>query len=62
MAGVLIARELAELGVDYLLVEAGVIGGGATKGTTAVLTAQHSVLYRDLAARFGTDKAAKLGS
>ncbi len=34
--------------MDCLLVEAKTIGGGITKGTTAVLTAQHDVLYTDL--------------
>jgi len=57
MAGILLALELAERGVDYLLSEASAIGSGTTKGTTAVLTAQHSYLYQDMAGRFGLNKA-----
>lgn len=57
MAGVLCARQLQEAGIDYLLVEGKKIGGGITKGTTAVLTAQHDTLYQDLMKKHGKDKA-----
>ncbi len=57
MAGILCAQSLHERGVDYLLLEAESIGGGITRGTTAVLTAQHDTLYSDLIKRFGTEKA-----
>ena len=57
MAGVLCAYRLEQAGVPYLLAEAKEIGGGVTKGTTAVLTAQHDALYTDLIAKFGVQKA-----
>ncbi|MEG1891393.1 MAG: FAD-dependent oxidoreductase [Clostridia bacterium] len=59
MAGVLCARLLTDAGVNCALVEAREIGGGTTKGTTAVLTAQHDTLYSDLIDQFGTEKAAQ---
>ncbi|MEG2596705.1 MAG: FAD-dependent oxidoreductase, partial [Ruthenibacterium sp.] len=57
MAGVLCAHALREKGIDCVLVEANRLGGGITKGTTAVLTAQHDTFYTDLTARFGAEKA-----
>ena len=53
MAGILCALELKERGIDCLLVEGKKIGSGATKGTTAVITAQHDALYSSLAENFG---------
>lgn len=58
MAGILCALRLQEAGVNYLLVEGRRIGQGITRGTTAVLTAQHDTLYQDLLLRFGAEKAA----
>lgn len=57
MAGVLLAKELHQRNVDYLLIEAKRIGSGTTQGTTAVLTAQHDTLYENLIRRFGEEKA-----
>jgi glycine/D-amino acid oxidase-like deaminating enzyme len=57
MAGILCAYFLQKAGVDYLLVEGGRIGNGITKGTTAVLSAQHSTLYTDLVRAFGEEQA-----
>lgn len=57
MAGVLCARALTERGAGCLLVEAKTLGSGVTKGTTAVLTAQHDTLYTTLIRRFGIEKA-----
>nr|MDD6335776.1 FAD-dependent oxidoreductase [bacterium] len=57
MAGILCAHMLQEAGADYLLVEGERIGGGVTKGTTAVLTAQHDTLYADLIQKFGRQTA-----
>ena len=59
MAGVLITRALHERGVDCLLVEAKAIGSGVTRGTTAVLSAQHDTLYSDMIDDFGKIKAKK---
>ena len=57
MAGILCAFQLQEAGADVILVEAKEIGGGITKGTTAVLTAQHDVLYQDLIQTLGRENA-----
>ena len=57
MAGILCARVLEDAGVDYILVEGQHIGQGITKGTTAVLTAQHDILYQDLIKKFGQERA-----
>lgn len=57
MAGVLSALKLEQNSVDYLLVEAKQVGGGITKGTTAVLTAQHDTLYGELIKTQGAKKA-----
>ncbi len=57
MAGVLCAMRLQGLGADYLLAEGKRIGGGITKGTTAVLTAQHDALYQDLIKHLGRERA-----
>jgi len=57
MAGILCALMLKNEGVDYILVEGCRIGLGITKGTTAVISAQHDVLYSDLIKKFGAFSA-----
>ena len=57
MAGILCALRMQEAGTDYILVEGKQIGGGITKGTTAVLTAQHDTLYQDMIRKFGAQKS-----
>lgn len=57
MAGILCATELQKAGADYVLLEGRKIGHGITKGTTAVLTAQHDTLYQDMIKKFGKEKA-----
>lgn len=57
MAGLLCAYMLGLAGVDYVLVEADVIGGGATKNTTAKITSQHGLVYHKLIREFGTEHA-----
>jgi len=57
MVGILCALQLREAGADYILVEGKKIGSGITKGTTAVLTAQHDTLYQDMIKKFGKGKA-----
>lgn len=59
MAGILCALSLRDAGVNYMLVEGGRIGGGITKGTTAVLTAQHDTLYQYLTKKLGAENAAR---
>ena len=57
MAGLLCAWRLSRAGVDCALVEAGRLGGGITKNTTAKITAQHGLLYHKLLRRLGREKA-----
>lgn len=57
MAGILCALYLHRQGVDVMLVEKDKIGSGVTKGTTAVLTAQHDTLYQTLRKQVGAEKA-----
>lgn len=57
MAGILCALRLRDAGVDHVLLEAKRIGNGITRGTTAVLTAQHDTLYYDMIKSFGRDRA-----
>ena len=59
MAGILTAYKLKRAGADCVLVEADSIGGGITKGTTAVISAQIDTLYSEFAKKDG-DKEAKL--
>lgn len=56
IAGIMCAYILAQRGVDYALAEAGRIGGGITKNTTAKLTIQHGLIYDKLLRRFGLEK------
>lgn len=57
MAGILCALRLQQAGVKFLLVEGKQVGGGITKGTTAVLTAQHDMLYQERIEKFGVEKS-----
>lgn len=57
MAGILCAKALQLTGKDVVLVEAKQIGCGITAGTTAVLTAQHDMLYSDMIRSFGETSA-----
>ena len=57
MAGLLCAYWLDRAGVDYLLVEASRICGGATKNTTAKLTVQHGLIAARLIRALGVEKA-----
>lgn len=59
MAGVLCALQLHEQGVEYLLAEGKEVGLGITKGTTAVVSAQHSTLYQDVIKYLGKERAQK---
>ena len=53
MVGVLCAHFLQQAGVNYMLLEAGEVGQGITKGTTAKITLQHGLCYDTLLRRFG---------
>lgn len=58
-AGLLTAYELKKSGVDCAVVERYRICGGTTKGTTAKITFQHGLIYRDIAARYGLETAGR---
>ena len=57
VAGLLCAHFLQNAGADYILAEAGRIGGGITKNTTAKITSQHGLLYHKLLKNAGAEKA-----
>ena len=45
LAGLLTAFFLQECGVETVVLEAGAIGSGQTKNTTAKLSSQHNLIY-----------------
>lgn len=57
LTGILCAYLLHRDKVPYILAEADRIGSGTTKNTTAKLTCQHGVFYRDLVRKFGREPA-----
>lgn len=57
MAGILCAYFLQQQGIDYLLAEGGSICGKITKNTTAKITSQHGLIYRQLLKKAGEEKA-----
>ena len=57
IAGLTTAVELAEAGVEVVVLEADRIGAGATSRSTAKVTSQHGLVYADLLDRFGEDVA-----
>lgn len=57
IAGILCAYFLQRLGVQYVLAEAKTIGSGITKKTTAVISAQHGLIYDELVSKNGEDYA-----
>lgn len=57
LAGILIAKELEALGIDYLLIEADEIMRGTSGNTTAKITSQHGLIYRKLLRKLGPEGA-----
>lgn len=57
LAGLLCAYQLAQAGVDYLLIEADTIACGVTRNTTAKITSQHGLIYDKLLRKFGPEAA-----
>lgn len=57
IAGMLCALELQSRGIDCIICEAKTIGSGVTRGTTAVLSAQHDTLYSKLSTSFSRHAA-----
>ena len=56
MAGLLCGHMLRQAGVNCVIAEARTIAGGITKNTTAKITSQHGLIFRDMISRFGTEK------
>lgn len=57
ICGVLITYMLSKNKVDTILVEKNKLGSGITKNTTAVLSAQQEILYKDRIKKTNADKA-----
>ena len=57
MAGILTAHALQKAGLSVVLVEAGRLLGGQTRGTTAKITAQHGLCYKRLLDTLGEERA-----
>lgn len=57
LAGILCARELEKLGIDYLLMESDKVLGGTSGNTTAKITSQHGLIYGKLLKKLGREGA-----
>ena len=57
MSGILCAYFFKQKNVEYILCEAKSIGSGTTAYTTAVLSAQHDILYSELIKKHGEEYA-----
>ena len=57
LCGILCAFALKQAGVDYALAEGNTIGCGITMNTTAKITSQHGLIYRNLIESAGSEKA-----
>lgn len=57
MTGILTAYQLQQHGMDVIVLEADRIGQGVTRNTTAKITSQHNLIYRDLIEDYGFEKA-----
>ena len=57
IAGLLCAHALREAGIHCIVAEAGRIGRGITKNTTAKVTAQHGPIFHKLIEKFGAETA-----
>ena len=57
MAGILTAYQLECAGVRTVVLEAGRIGGGQTRNTTAKITSQHGMFCHDFIEKKGRDAA-----
>lgn len=56
IAGLLCAYKLQQAGINCTVAEAKTIAGGITGNTTAKITAQHGLIYRQLIDRFGAER------
>lgn len=57
MAGVLVARRLAERGLRVVVLEASRVGSGQTRNTTAKITSQHGMRYDAMIRKLGEERA-----
>ena len=57
LAGILCAWQLHQAGIDCALIEADRICHGVTRNTTAKITSQHGLIYKQLLRRFGAESA-----
>ena len=57
LCGILCGYFLDTQNIDYVICEAKTIGSGTSAKTTAVLSAQHDILYGDLIKKFSKDTA-----
>lgn len=57
MAGILTAFALQEAGCQVVVLDAGQIGSGQTRNTTAKITSQHGMIYQKLTQTLGMDAA-----
>lgn len=57
LAGILIAYFLQQRSIPVVVLEAGRIGSGQTRNTTAKITSQHDLIYSKLIRNFGIERA-----
>ncbi len=57
MAGILCAKFLQDVGIDYVLAEGEKIASGITKNTTAKITSQHGLIYSKITKDYGKERA-----
>ena len=57
LCGVLCAYFLDKAGIDYILVEGNKTASGITKNTTAKITSQHGLIYKDLIKKHSAEQA-----
>ncbi len=57
ITGILCAYLLKQKGIQYMLCESAQIASGTTAGTTAVVSAQHDILYSDIVKLYGRQRA-----
>lgn len=57
LTGLLIAYYLQEDGMNVIVLEGDRIGCGMTRNTTAKITSQHNLIYKDLIDKYGMEKA-----